>query len=133
LYGSNASDDDTPYMVTLSGREIVVLPFAFDTNDMRFQAGGGFVQGEDFARYCVAAFDRLYAEGEHGPRMLSIGLHLRIIGRPARIEGLERHLDYIASKNGVWFASRRQIAGAWRKGVGLPAWNPRPPLFLFST
>jgi peptidoglycan/xylan/chitin deacetylase (PgdA/CDA1 family) len=133
LYDSNAYDDDTPYMVTVAGREIVVLPYAFDTNDMRFQPGGGFVQGDDFARYCMAAFDRLYAEGANAPRMLSIGLHLRIIGRPARIGGLERLLEYMASREGVWFASRRQIAEAWRDGVGLPAWKPRPPLSLFST
>jgi len=133
LYDSNAYDDDTPYMVTIAGREIVVLPYAFDTNDMRFQSGGGFVQGDDFARYCMAAFDRLYAEGANAPRMLSIGLHLRIIGRPARIGGLERLLEYMASREGVWFASRRQIAEAWRDGIGLSVWKPRPPLSLFST
>ena len=132
LYDSNAYDDDTPYMVTIAGREMVVLPYAFDTNDMRFQPGGGFVQGEDFARYCIAAFDRLYAEGANAPRMLSIGLHLRIIGRPARIGGLERLLEYMASKDGVWFASRRHIAEEWRKAIGLSAWNPRLPLSEFS-
>ena len=132
LYDSNSYDDDTPYIVTLSGRDIVVLPYAFDTNDMRFQPGGGFVQGEDFARYCIAAFDRLYAEGAEAPRMLSIGLHLRIIGRPARIGGLERLLEYMAGKKGVWFASRRQIAEEWRKGAGLSAWKPRPPLSTFN-
>lgn len=132
LYDSNAYDDDTPYIVTIAGRDLVVLPYAFDTNDMRFQPGGGFVQGEDFARYCMAAFDRLYAEGATAPRMLSIGLHLRIIGRPARIGGLERLLEYLAGHEGVWFASRRQIAEAWRKSIGLPAWQPRPPLSAFS-
>jgi hypothetical protein len=110
-----------------------VLPYAFDTNDMRFQPGGGFVQGEDFARYCISAFDRLYAEGADAPRMLSIGLHLRIIGRPARIGGLERLLEYMASKDGVWFASRRQIAEHWRKAIGLSAWKPHPPLSAFGT
>ena len=132
LYDSNAYDDDTPYMAHGAGREIVVLPYAFDTNDMRFQPGGGFVQADDFARYCMAAFDRLYAEGAHGPRMLSIGLHLRIIGRPARIGGLERLLDHMARHQGVWFATRRQIAEAWRAGIGLMPWEPRPPLSAFS-
>ncbi len=87
LYDSNAYNDDCPFMAEAGGREIVVLPYAFDTNDMRFQPGGAFVHAEDFARYCIAAFDRLYAEGAEGPRMLSIGLHLRIIGRPRASAG----------------------------------------------
>lgn len=132
LYDSNAYDDDTPYMASIAGREIVVLPYAFDTNDMRFQPGGGFVQADDFARYCMAAFDQLYAEGAHGPRMLSIGLHLRIIGRPARIGGLERLLEHMARHQGVWFATRRQIAEAWRTGMGLAPWVPRPALSIFE-
>ena len=82
LYDSNAYNDDVPYMATVGGRDIVMLPYAFDTNDMRFQPGGGFVRGDDFARYCIDAFDALYREGESAPRMLSVGLHLRIIGRP---------------------------------------------------
>lgn len=132
LYDSNAYDDDTPYMSSIAGRDIVILPYAFDTNDMRFQPGGGFVQADDFARYCMAAFDRLYAEGAHGPRMLSIGLHLRIIGRPARIGGLERLLDHMARHQGVWFATRRQIAEAWRRGMGLAPWVPRPAISIFE-
>ncbi len=74
------------------GRRHVVLPYAFDTNDMRFQRGGGFVFGDDFARYCIDAFDRLYREGGDAPRMLSVGLHLRIVGPARRIGGLERFL-----------------------------------------
>ena len=131
LYDSNAYNDDLPYCVEgRPGQAHVVLPYAFDTNDMRFSAGG-FVFGEDFARYCIDAFDRLYAEGGEAPRMLSIGLHLRIIGRPARIGGLERFLDHAASKPGVWFARRDAIAQAWRAGVGLPAWAPQAPLSEF--
>ncbi len=123
LYDSNAYNDDTPYAVAVAGQAHVVLPYAFDTNDMRFANGGGFVHGDDFARYCIAAFDRLYAEGAAAPRMLSIGLHLRIIGRPARIGGLERFLEYAASHPGVWFARRDEIAHAWRAGTGLPPWR----------
>lgn len=126
LYDSNAYDDDIPYVVEVGGTPHVVLPYAFDTNDMRFHNRGGFVFAEDFERYCIAAFDRLYAEGGDAPRMMSVGLHLRIIGRPARIGGLERFLDHAASKPGVWFARRDAIAHAWRAGVGLPAWTPRP-------
>ncbi len=124
LYDSNAYDDDTPYTVTMAGREHVVLPYAFDTNDMRFQRQGGFVFGDDFARYCIDAFDRLYAEGVRVPRMLSIGLHLRIIGRPARIGGLERFLDHALSREGVWFARRDAIAHDWRALSGLQPWMP---------
>jgi allantoinase len=131
LYDSNAYNDDLPYMVSQNGRDLVVLPYAFDTNDMRFQPGGGFVQGDDFARYCIACLDRLYAEGADEPRMMSVGLHLRIIGRPARIGGLETFLNHAASKPGVWFARRDEIAHAWRDGLGLARWQPRPPLSDF--
>jgi allantoinase len=113
LYDSNAYNDDLPYLVEIGGQSHVVLPYAFDTNDMRFQRGGGFVFADDFARYCIDAFDRLYAEGESVPRMLSIGLHLRIIGRPGRIGGLERFLAHAASRPGVWFARRDAIARHW--------------------
>jgi allantoinase len=102
----------------------VVLPYAFDTNDMRFHNGGGFVFGEDFARYCIAAFDRLWDEGEAAPRMMTIGLHLRIIGRPGRIGGLTQFLDHVRAKGGAWLARRDQIARHWRAAVGLPQWRP---------
>lgn len=121
LYDSNAYNDDIPF---LEG-EHVVLPYAFDTNDMRFFNRGGFVFAEDFSRYCITAFDRLLAESAHAPRMLSIGLHTRIIGRPARIAGLEQFLDHALSKKGVWFARRDQIAHHWRALNGLADWKPR--------
>jgi peptidoglycan/xylan/chitin deacetylase (PgdA/CDA1 family) len=133
LYDSNAYNDDCPFMAAQDGRDLVILPYAFDTNDMRFQPGGAFVEGDDFARYTIAAFDRLYREGETAPRMLSIGLHLRIIGRPARIGGLERLLAHMATHAGVWFARRDAIAHHWRAGLGLPAWQPRPALSRFET
>lgn len=126
LYDSNAYNDDLPYTVVTATGPHVVLPYAFDTNDMRFHNNGGFVFGEDFARYCIDAFDRLYAEGAKTPRMLSIGLHTRIIGRPGRIGGLEAFLDYALGHDGVWFSSRAEIARAWRSGLGLPDWTPRP-------
>jgi peptidoglycan/xylan/chitin deacetylase (PgdA/CDA1 family) len=126
LYDSDAYNDDVPYVVQAGGRPHVVLPYSFDTNDMRFFNQGGFVQGEDFARYCIAAFDRLLLEGETAPRMLSVGLHLRIIGRPGRIAGLERFLAHVAATPGVWFARREQIAHAWRAGLGLPRWTASP-------
>jgi allantoinase len=127
LYDSNAYNDDAPYTLAVGGKPHVVLPYAFDTNDMRFGNGGGFVFGDDFARYCIDAFERLYAESADAPRMLSVGLHLRIVGRPARIGGLERLLAHMASRDGVWFARRDEIAHAWRKLAGLPAWQPVSP------
>lgn len=132
LYDCNAYDDDMPYLVTVSGREHVVLPYAFDTNDMRFFNRGGFVRGNDFADYCIEAFDRLHAEGAHAPRMMSVGLHLRMIGRPGRIGGLETFLAHAAGKPGVWFARRDAIAHAWRDGLGLPRWQPRPMIGHFD-
>jgi allantoinase len=125
LYDSNEYDDDLPRVETVLGRPHVVLPYAFDTNDMRFFNHGGFVFAEDFARYCCAAFDRLYEEGASAPRMMTVGLHLRIIGRPGRIAGLEGFLRHAAARSGVWFARRDEIAHAWRAGVGLPEWVSR--------
>jgi allantoinase len=118
LYDSNAYNDDLPFMHREGNRDLVILPYAFDTNDMRFQRGGGFVFGDDFARYCIDAFDRLYEEGAEAPRMMSVGLHLRIIGRPGRIGGLERFLAHAASKPGVWFARRDAIARHWLAALG---------------
>ena len=132
LYDSNAYNDDLPYVLeVLPGRSHVVLPYAFDTNDMRF-SNGQFVFGDDFARYCMDAFDQLYAEGADAPRMMSVGLHLRIIGRPGRIGGLERFLAHAAARPGVWFARRDAIAHAWRAGAGLPPWVPQPALSTFA-
>lgn len=127
LYDSNAYNDDIPFIVEVDGRDHVVLPYAFDTNDMRFQRGGGFVFADDFARYCIDAFDRLHQEADRGAQMLSIGLHLRIIGRPGRIGGLERLLEHMSNATGVWFATRRDIAIAFRSMSGLQAWQPRSP------
>lgn len=118
LYDSNAYNDDAPYLVDVGGADHLVLPYAFDTNDMRFQRAGGFVFGDDFARYCIDAFDRLRAEGGEAPRMLSIGLHLRIIGRPARIGGLERFLAHATARGDVWFARRDAIARHWLEAIG---------------
>lgn len=124
LYDSNAYNDDLPYTLEVMGRRHLVLPYAFDTNDMRFQRGGGFVFAEDFARYCIDAFERLYEEGADAPRMLSVGLHLRIIGRPGRIGGLERFLAHAASRPGVWFARRDAIARHWLSRLDATAPSP---------
>ena len=118
FYDSNAYNDDLPYLVDVCGRDHLVLPYSFDTNDMRFTRQGGFVFGDDFARYCIDAFERLYEEGANAPRMMTVGLHLRIIGRPGRIGGLETFLAHAASKPGVWFARRDEIARHWLQAIG---------------
>jgi allantoinase len=124
LYDSDAYDDDLPYIVVVDGRDHVVLPYAFDTNDMRFQGGGLFVHADDFARYCNDAYDALWREGQERPTMMSVGLHLRLIGRPGRIAGLERFLEHVHNTGGAWFARRMDIAHHWRARMGLPVWRP---------
>lgn len=114
LYDSDCYDDDIPRSILRAdGGRHVILPYAFDTNDMRFSPGGGFIQPEDFSRYCISAVDWLLREGATQPRMLSIGLHLRIIGRPARMPGLEAVLEHVARTPGIWVARRRDIAAHW--------------------
>jgi peptidoglycan/xylan/chitin deacetylase (PgdA/CDA1 family) len=114
LYDSDCYDDDIPRsLARADGARHVILPYAFDTNDMRFAPGGGFIQAEDFSRYCIAAINWLLREGGTRPRMLSIGLHLRIIGRPARMAGLEAVLEHVARTPGIWVARRRDIAAHW--------------------
>lgn len=118
LYDSDAYDDDLPRIVQVAGAPHVIMPYAFDTNDMRFSPGGGFVQPEDFSRYCIAGFDWLMREGRTAPKMMSIGLHLRIIGRPARMRGLEMFLEHVARAEGVWVARRADIARHWKTQFG---------------
>jgi allantoinase len=127
LYDSDAYDDDIPYVLKVGETDHVVLPYAFDTNDMRFQPGGGFIQAADFTAYCAGGFDRLWREGEKAPRMMSIGLHLRIMGRPARIGGLEALLEMMNKRGGVWFATRSEIATHWRSATGLTPWQSKAP------
>ncbi|WP_371153862.1 polysaccharide deacetylase family protein [Jannaschia sp. 2305UL9-9] len=116
-YDSDAYDDDLPYLVAGSqDRPHVILPYAFDTNDMRFQPGGGFITAEDFSGYCLAAYDRLLTEGRGA--MMSVGLHLRLIGKPARIDGLRQFLDGVKARGGAWIAPRRDIAAHWRTVSG---------------
>ena len=113
LYDSDSYNDDVPYYVEVAGRWHLVLPYAFDTNDMRFFDRPAFVRGSDFADYSIAAFDWLWAEGADAPRMLSIGLHTRIIGRPARIGGLVTLIRHMKQRGLAWFATREDIARHW--------------------
>jgi allantoinase len=115
LYDSDAYNDDLPYWVAVGASQQLILPYTFDCNDSRLQRGGDFATGEDFLRYCTDAFDWLYRRGGEGsPRMLTIGLHGRIIGRPGRIGALQRLLDHIQRHDSVWVADRESIAKHWR-------------------
>jgi peptidoglycan/xylan/chitin deacetylase (PgdA/CDA1 family) len=113
LYDSDSYADDLPYYDTAHGRPQLVVPYAMDTNDMRFATVQVFNSGEQFFCYLKDAFDLLYAEGETSPKMLSVGLHCRIAGRPGRAAALARFLDYVASFDGVWVTRRIDIARHW--------------------
>jgi peptidoglycan/xylan/chitin deacetylase (PgdA/CDA1 family) len=113
LYDSDAYNDDTPYFVAVDGRKHLVLPYAFDTNDMQFQHTQRFDTSASFATYVCDAFDWLEREGARAPRMLSVGLHLRMIGRPGRMRALEMILEHLAARGTAWVATREQIARHW--------------------
>jgi allantoinase len=115
LYDSDAYNDDLPYWTEVSGQRHLIIPYSFDTNDSRLQRGGDFSTGDDFFTYCRDAFDWLYRMGAEGrPRMMSIGLHARIIGRPGRIGALARLLEHIQRHERVWLCNRAAIAQHWR-------------------
>ena len=111
LYDSNAYNDDLPYVLEIKKNKIVIIPYSFDTNDMKFEGNSGFVNGIDFFNYCRESLDQLISETSDGSiRMMSIGLHPRIIGRPGRIGGLKSFLKYIKKKQNIWIPRRIEIA-----------------------
>ena len=111
---SDTYDDDLPHWMEFGPRDQLILPYTLEANDMRFATAPGWVTGGDFESYLKDAFDVLYAEGQAGaPRMLSIGLHCRLIGRPGKLAGLMRFLDHAQAHEGVWFARRIDIARHW--------------------
>ena len=114
LYDSDAYNDDLPYWTKVGGRDHLVVPYSLDNNDSRMTRGQGFDLGEDFFIYIRDAFDWLYQRGIDGqPRMMSIGLHSRLIGRPGRIGALARVLDHIQRHDAVWLCNRTAIAQHW--------------------
>lgn len=113
LYDSDAYDDDLPYWVANQDKGHLVIPYTLDTNDMRFSTVQGFNSGEQFFNYLKDSFDTLYEEGEDAPKMLSIGLHCRLIGRPGRIAALKRFITYTQQFEKVWYARRIDIARHW--------------------
>jgi putative urate catabolism protein len=116
LYASDTYADDLPYWLTGPHGQVVAIPYTLDANDMRFATPQGFNSGDQFFAYLRDSFDALYAEGEAGAaRMMSVGLHCRLIGRPGRAASLARFLDYVESKPKVWLPRRIDIARHWRE------------------
>lgn len=115
LYDSDSYADDLPYWVHEYGKPHLVIPYTLDNNDMRFATPQGFNCGDQFFTYLRDAFDVLYAEGDRSPKMMSIGLHCRLVGRPGRTAALARFLDYIQQRDRVWICRRIEIARHWRK------------------
>ena len=114
LYDADSYADDLPYWTRVAGTDHLVVPYTLDTNDMKYVSASGFPTGTDFFAYLRDAFDVLYAEGEAGaPKMLSVGLHCRLVGRPARIAALGRFLDHVQSHDKVWITRRVDIARHW--------------------
>ena len=111
---SDTYDDDLPWWLEVGERDQLVIPYTLEANDMRFATAPGYIEGEQFFQYLKDSFDVLYAEGAAGAaKMFSIGLHCRLIGRPGKIAGLQRFLDYAQSHEGVWFPRRLDIARHW--------------------
>ncbi len=119
-YDSDYYGDDLPFWMRVQKTDgsvvpHLVVPYTLDTNDMRFSLPQGFSQGEDFFTYLRDSFDALYAEGDEAPKMMSIGMHCRLLGRPGRIGALQRFLDHIEKHDRVWVCRRIDIARHWKQ------------------
>jgi peptidoglycan/xylan/chitin deacetylase (PgdA/CDA1 family) len=114
LYSSDSYADELPYWIAGPRGPHLIVPYTLDANDMRFATAQGFNSGEQFFSYLKDSLDVLYAEGEAGaPKMMSVGLHCRLVGRPGRSAALARFLDYVQAKPRVWLARRIDIARHW--------------------
>jgi len=113
LYDADSYSDDLPYWVEVSGKPHLVVPYTLDANDMRFATAQGFNSGEQFYQYLRDAFEVLYAEGATRPKMMSVGLHCRLAGRPGRFAALCRFLDHVQRCDDVWICRRVDIARHW--------------------
>ena len=123
LYVADSYADDLPYWLEFNGRPQLIVPYTLDANDMRFATNQGFNTGDDFFTYLKETFDVLYAEGLEGsPRMMSVGLHCRLAGRPGRARALQRFIDHAQKHDNVWFARRDEIASYWAREY---PWQPR--------
>lgn len=121
LYCADDYSDDLPFWTRIAGRRQLIVPYTLDANDMRFATAQGFNTGEQFFTYLKDSFDMLYAEGASHPKMLSIGLHCRLAGRPGRAAALERFLRYLRSHQDVWLCRRIDIARHWHAEHAEPA------------
>lgn len=125
-YAADTYADDLPYWSRFGDRDQLIVPYTLDANDMRFATPQGFNSGDQYFSYLKDSFDCLYEEGLEGaPKMMSIGLHCRLVGRPGRAQALKRFLDYVRRHEGVWFATRLQIAEHWA-ATHPPAARERP-------
>ena len=115
VYIADSYADDLPYWVTVKGRPQLIVPYTLDANDMRFAIRAGHTAGDQFQTYLTDSFDALYEEGRRGsPKMMSIGLHCRLVGRPGRILALQRFLDHVQKHDKVWITRRIDIARHWQ-------------------
>jgi allantoinase len=121
LYDSDCYNDDLSYWTRVDGKPRLMIPYALDSNDFKFALSPGWTSGDDFFTYLKAAFDHLYREGETEPKMMSVGLHCRLTGRPARAEALARFIDYVLTHERVWICRRVEIARHWMVRHPAPA------------
>ena len=115
LYDSDSYSDDLPYWEYRGKKKQLIIPYTLDNNDMRFATNQGFNTGDHFYNYLKDSFDALYEEGKISPKMMSVGLHCRLIGRPGRIQSLKKFLDYVLQFDDIWICKRIDIAKHWIK------------------
>ena len=115
IYDSDSYNDELPYWVQHQNKNHLIIPYTLECNDMRFATANGFSHGEPFYQYLKDTFDCLYAEGETDPKMMSIGLHCRLIARPGRVQALKKFLDYIENFPDIWICTRENIATFWNE------------------
>ena len=115
LYDSDSYSDDLPYWEERGKKKQLIVPYTLDNNDMRFATNQGFNTGDHFYNYLKDSFDVLYEEGKTNPKMMSVGLHCRLIGRPGRIQSLKRFIDYVSKFDDIWTCKRVDIAKHWIK------------------
>ncbi len=115
LYDSDSYSDDLPYWEFRNKKKQLIIPYTLDNNDMRFATNQGFNSGDQFYTYLKDSFDSLYEEGKRSPKMMSVGLHCRLVGRPGRIQSLKKFLDYVLKYDDVWICKRLDIAKHWIK------------------
>ena len=119
LYDSDSYSDDLPYWEIRNKKKLLIIPYTLDNNDMRFATNQGFNTGDHFFSYLKDSFDTLYEEGKKSPKMMSIGLHCRLIGKPGRIRSLKKFIDYMLKHKNIWICKRVDIAKHWIKNYSI--------------